>query len=161
MDIGLASFGCMAHTLQLAVLDGVLSQHSIVDVEAAGRNRSSHCSLIPPWQAVHPVGDGDHGAWRSPPPPNMTLKPFWPLIPYHNHNLHFTNAPELYCGPITVHPPHLKNEPSYTTNTIQKLLKTWRFRFGLLAGCKFEFNGRTVAPSPIPVQHNSKIPHLS
>ncbi|KAK0134574.1 Zinc finger BED domain-containing protein 4 [Merluccius polli] len=32
MDSGLASFGCMAHTLQLAVHDGVFSQRSVTDV---------------------------------------------------------------------------------------------------------------------------------
>ena len=32
MDSGLASFGCMAHTLQLAVHNGVFSQHSVTDV---------------------------------------------------------------------------------------------------------------------------------
>jgi hypothetical protein len=36
-DIGLASFGCMADTLQLADHDGVLSQHSISDVAAISR----------------------------------------------------------------------------------------------------------------------------
>lgn len=35
-DSGLASFGCMAHTLQPAVHYGVLSQHSISDVVAIG-----------------------------------------------------------------------------------------------------------------------------
>lgn len=45
MDSGLASFGCMAHTLQLAVHDGVFSQHSITDVVAICRKIVGHSPL--------------------------------------------------------------------------------------------------------------------
>lgn len=41
-DCGLKSLGCMAHTLQLAVHEGVLSQRSISDCMAIGRKIVGH-----------------------------------------------------------------------------------------------------------------------
>ncbi len=41
-DCGLNSLGCIAHTLQLAVHEGVLSQHSISDCMAIGRRIVGH-----------------------------------------------------------------------------------------------------------------------
>lgn len=41
-DCGVKSLGCMAHTLQLAVHDGVLSQRSIADCVAIGRKIVGH-----------------------------------------------------------------------------------------------------------------------
>lgn len=46
-DSGLTSFGCMAHTLQLAVHEGVLSQRSISDVVAIGRKIVGHFKHSP------------------------------------------------------------------------------------------------------------------
>lgn len=42
MEFGVASLPCMAHTLQLAVHDGVLSQRSVADVVAMGRRIIGH-----------------------------------------------------------------------------------------------------------------------
>ncbi|KAJ8349041.1 hypothetical protein SKAU_G00276300 [Synaphobranchus kaupii] len=47
MDSGLASFGCMAHTLQLAVHDGVFSQRSISDAVAIGQKIVGHFKHSP------------------------------------------------------------------------------------------------------------------
>ena len=41
-DAGLPSLECMAHTLQLAVHEGVLSQRSISDIIATGRRIVGH-----------------------------------------------------------------------------------------------------------------------
>ena len=41
-ECGVKSLGCMAHTLQLAVNDGVLSQQSISDCVAIGRKIAGH-----------------------------------------------------------------------------------------------------------------------
>lgn len=46
-DSGLASFGCMAHTLQLAIHDGVFSQRSITDVVAICRKIVGHFKHSP------------------------------------------------------------------------------------------------------------------
>lgn len=46
-DSDLASFGCMAHSLQLAVHDGVLSQRSISDVVAIGQKIVGHLKHSP------------------------------------------------------------------------------------------------------------------
>lgn len=47
MDSGLASFGCMAHTLQLAIHDGVFSQRSLTDVVAICRKIVGHFKHSP------------------------------------------------------------------------------------------------------------------
>lgn len=41
-DLGVASLGCMAHTLQLAVNEAVLSQRAVSDCVAIGRKIVSH-----------------------------------------------------------------------------------------------------------------------
>ena len=45
MDNGLASFGCIAHTLQLAIHDSVFSQRSLTDVVAICRKIVGHFKL--------------------------------------------------------------------------------------------------------------------
>ena len=47
MDSGLASFGCMAHTLQLAIHDGAFSQRSLTDVVAICRKIVGHFKHSP------------------------------------------------------------------------------------------------------------------
>ncbi|KAK0151882.1 Zinc finger BED domain-containing protein 4 [Merluccius polli] len=47
MDSGLASFGCMAHSLQLAVHNGVFSQRSVTDVVAICRKIVGHFKHSP------------------------------------------------------------------------------------------------------------------
>lgn len=106
------------------LLDGALCQRSIADVVATGRNP-------PPPSPLPPSGCADGGLTHD-----------------HNHNFHFTQSlsctvDQCYLTELGQPPPtpHFEKELQLNTKSIEKCLKTWRFK---LAWELMWINGKTV-----------------